>query len=86
MFIAMLMVPILALVHGFGLIAMSHMFNLTDEALLHQKLSPKSIFLVAFVAVLLFALHTVEIAMVGTLYELGGATKSLEQSMVLSAS
>jgi hypothetical protein len=80
------MVPVLALTHGWGLMGMSHMFNLTDEALLHQRLSPKSIFLVAFVAVLLFALHAIEIALVGTLYELGGATGSVEQAMVLSAS
>lgn len=84
--IALLMVPALALVHGFGLMGMSHVFNLTDDALLHKTLSPRSIFLVAFVAVLLFALHALEIAGLGIVYRLGGAVPSMEQGVVYSAS
>lgn len=83
---SVLMVPLLGLAHGWGLMAMSHMFNLTDEALLHKRLSPRSIMLVAFVATLLFALHAIEIGAVGLLYHVGGATRSLEQALVLSAS
>ena len=48
--IAALIVPTLALTHGLGLLGMSHMFNLTDDALLHKRLSPRSILLVAFMA------------------------------------
>lgn len=84
--IALLMVPTLALVHGFGLMGMSHVFNLTDDALLHKTLSPRSIFLVAFVAMLLFALHALEITSVAALYRLGGAVPSLERAVVYSAS
>jgi hypothetical protein len=84
--IAALMVPILALAHGWGLMGMSHFFNLTDEALLHQRLSPRSILLVGFVAMLLFALHAIEIGAVGLLYLGSGAAGSLEQALVLSAS
>ena len=58
--ISALMVPVLALTHGLGLMGMSRFFNLTDEALLHKTLSVRSIFLVAFVASLLFALHAIE--------------------------
>lgn len=84
--IAALMVPLLALTHGWGLMGMSHMFNLTDEALLHKRLSPKSIVLVAFVAVLLFALHAFEITAVGLLYLWSGAAHTLGQAIVISAS
>lgn len=84
--VAMLMVPILALVHGFGLIAMSHMFNLTDDALLHKRFGAKAIFLVAFVAILLFTLHAFEISMVGLLYLFTGAVHRLGPALVVSAS
>lgn len=86
MALAMTMVPVLALVHGWGLTGMSHLFNLTDEALLHKKYSAKSIFLVAFVAVLLFAVHAFEIAAVGLLYDLADVAPSFEQAFILSAS
>lgn len=82
----MLMVPILALVHGFGLIAMSHVFNLTDDALLRRRFGAKAIFLVAFVAILLFTLHAVEISMVGMVYLFAGAAHNLGQALVVSAS
>lgn len=84
--IAALMVPVLALFHGWGLIAMSQLFNLTDEALLHHKYSAKSIFLVAFVAVLLFALHAAEITVLALLYLANGAAHTLGQALRLSAS
>lgn len=80
------MVPVLALFHGLGLMGMSRFFNLTDEALLHKTLSPRSIVLVAFVASLLFALHALEVALVGTVFLAGGAVRSLEQALVFSAS
>ena len=80
------MVPILALIHGWGLMGMSHMFNLTDDALLRKTLSPRSILLVAFVAMLLFALHAVEICLVGLLYQIGHAARGFEPAMVISAS
>ena len=84
--VAALIVPLLALTHGLGLLAMSHMFNLTDEALLHKRLSPRSILLVAFMAMLLFALHSIEIGAVGLLFLFGGASHTLAQALVLSAS
>ena len=80
------MVPLLALTHGCGLFGMSHMFNLTDEALLHKRFSPRSIFLVALVAMLLFALHALEIGAVGMLYQFGGVTRSIPAAIALSAS
>ena len=86
LFVAMLMVPVLALIHGFGLIAMSHVFNLTDEALLHKRFGAKAIFLVAFVAILLFALHAFEISLVGLVYFFTGAAHNLGQALVVSAS
>ena len=84
--IALLMVPILALTHGLGLLGMSRMFNLTDEELLRKRLSPRSIFLVAFVAMLLFTLHAMEIGLIGAIYLAGGAIREAEQALVLSAS
>jgi len=80
------MVPMLALTHGLGLLGMSHMFNLTDDALLHKRLSARSIFLVALVAVLLFALHALEIGLIGAIYLAGGGLHEVEQSLVVSAS
>lgn len=84
--IAALIVPTLALTHGLGLLAMSRMFNLTDDALLHRRLSPRSILLVAFMAILLFTLHSIEIGAVGLLFLFGGACRTLTQALVLSAS
>jgi len=80
------MVPVLALTHGLGLLGMSRMFNLTDEALLHKRLSARSIFLVALVAILLFALHALEIGLVGSVYLVSGAIRRVEQALVVSAS
>ena len=80
------MVPILALIHGWGLMGMSHMFNLTDDALLRKTLSPQSILLVAFVAMLLCALHAIEIGLVGLVYLIGHAARAFEPAMVISAS
>jgi hypothetical protein len=86
LFTAAVLVPVLALAHGWGLMGMSHVFNLTDEALLHKRLSPRSIFLVAFVAMLLFALHAFEITMVGLLFLFGNAAHTLGQAITISAS
>lgn len=82
----MLMVPVLALTHGLGLLGMARFFNLTDEALLRKKLSVRSMFLVAFVAMLLFALHALEIGLIGALFLAGGAIRQVEQALVVSAS
>jgi hypothetical protein len=84
--IAALMVPVLALLHGLGLMGMSRVFNLTDEALLHKRLSARSIFLVAFVAMLLFALHAAEIGLIAAVYMIGGSIQQVEQALVVSAS
>ncbi len=80
------MVPVLALTHGLGLMGMSRFFNLTDEALLHKTLSLRSIFLVGFVAMLLFALHAFEIGLVAALYMAGSTIHQVEQALVVSAS
>ena len=80
------MVPVLALTHGWGLLGMSRFFNLTDDALLHKKLSARSILLVGFVALLLFALHAFEVGLVGALYLAGGGVAQVEQALVVSAS
>lgn len=84
--IAFFLVPVLALMHGLGLLGMSRFFNLTDEALLRRKLSARSILLVAFVAMLLFALHAFEIGLVSVIYLVGGAIHQVEQALVVSAS
>lgn len=84
--IATVMVPVLALVHGLGLMGLSHIFNLTDEALLEQRLSPKSMLLVAAVATGLFALHAAEIGAMAALFHAGGAAPSTETGLILSAS
>ena len=78
--------PVLALTHGLGLLGMSRFFNLTDDALLRKRLSAQSMVLVAFVAVLLFALHAVEVALFGAIYLVGGAIHQVEQALVVSAS
>jgi hypothetical protein len=84
--LALALVPTLALMHGWGLMGMSHMFNLTDDALLHKTFSPRSVVLVAFVASLLFTLHALEIALVGMLYLAGHAAPDVEHAVVVSAS
>lgn len=84
--VALVMVPALALTHGLGLLGMSHMFNLTDDALLHKRLSARSIFLVALVAILLFALHALEIGLLGGVYLASGGIRDPEQALVVSAS
>lgn len=62
------------------------MFNLTDDALLRKRLSARSVFLVAFVAMLLFALHAVEIGLVGLLFLIGHAANGFEAAVTISAS
>lgn len=84
--IAFLIVPVFALTHGLGLLGMSRFFNLTDDALLRKKLSARSMLLVAFVAMLLFALHAFEIGLVSVVYLVGGAIHQMEQALVVSAS
>ena len=84
--VALLMVPLLSLIHGSGLMAMSNLFNLTDEALIRKKLSWRTIWLVALLAVLLFGLHGLEITLVAGFYRSVGAAPSLEQALFFSAS
>jgi len=67
-------------------LAMSHMFNLTNDALLHKRLSARSIFMVTLVAILLFALHAFEIGLLGGVYLVSGGVHDPEQALVVSAS
>ncbi|TMJ12110.1 MAG: hypothetical protein E6G94_14475 [Alphaproteobacteria bacterium] len=83
---AALMVPLAAFIHGLGLIAITKLFGVEDEALEHRALDPRSFHLVGILGLALFGIHSGSIAMFGLFYLWVGAARDLAEALFYSVS
>jgi hypothetical protein len=79
------MMLVMTLVHGIGLFSISRVLKLKDDHLEEQEFNFESILRMCGIAMLLFALHTLEIWIFAVVY-LVVAMQSLEEALYYSAS
>ena len=83
---AALLVVVMTLVHSTGLASITSLLRLNDERLEERDFDLRAIALMAGMAVLLFALHLVEIWIFAAFYMAVGALGGLEEALYFSAS
>ena len=80
------LVVLMTVVHALGLVAISNTLNLHGERLEEQDFNMRAILLMCGMALSLFLLHMIEIAMFAGFYLLVGALNSIEEALYFSAS
>jgi hypothetical protein len=80
-----LMVLLMTIVHGLGLIGISKVLNLKDDRLKELDFNFRAISLMCGMALLLFALHLLEIWIFAAFYLLVSAIETLEDALYYSA-
>lgn len=80
------LVIVMTLVHGLGLVGISKGLRLKDERLKKKDFGFQALALMCGIALLLFALHLVEIWMFAAFYLAVDAIGSLEEALYYSAS
>lgn len=83
---AALLVPLCAFLHGLGLMLVSKLFGLQDDALKERSLDLGSFHLIGVIGFALFSVHAVEIAVFGFFYTWVGAAPDVEAALFFSAS
>lgn len=83
---AALLVLLTTLIHGAGVVAISHWLGLDRDRAKMSRLHPRTVAILSAVALLLFALHTAEIALFALFYVAVGALPDLEHALFYSAS
>lgn len=85
--LASTMMAIVAIVvHGTGVVATTRLFSYEDEGLGRRSLAAREFRLMVPMALWLFALHAIEIALFAVFYVAVGAIGSLEDALYFSAS
>jgi hypothetical protein len=79
-------VVVMTLVHGLGVVGVTKLLRLEDEALKAHRLDARAFGLLTSMVLTLFALHALEIALFAGFYMLVGALHSVEQALYFSAS
>lgn len=82
---AILMV-LMTLVHAFGVIGTTKLLRIEERALTGRRLNVETVGLMASLALCLFGLHVVEIALFGLFYLAVGAIGTIEEALFFSAS
>ena len=82
---AALLILLTTLVHGAGVVAIAHWLGLDRERPKAPRLHPRTAALLSAVALLLFALHSAEIALFALFYLAVGALPGLEEALYVSA-
>lgn len=77
---------VMTLVHGLGLVGISKILNLKDERLEKHDFNSRALALMCGIALLLFTLHMIEIAIFAGFYLMVDAIQSLEEALYYSAS
>jgi hypothetical protein len=80
------MVVIMTLVHGLGLVGISKLLDLRGDRLEEKAFDPGAVVLMCGMALLLFALHILEIGIFAGFYLLVDALPELEEALYYSAS
>lgn len=83
---AYLLVILLTLVHGIGVVLVTRLLNLDDDALRTHRLDLGAFGLLTVMALSLFALHTLEIGIFALFYLGVGAIRDFEQALYFSTS
>lgn len=81
-----LLVVVCTFVHGLGLIGISRLLGLRGERLEQRNFDTRALFLMCGMALCLFLLHMVEIALFAGFYLLVGAMETLQEALHFSAS
>ena len=84
--VALFLVVMITLVHGFGVVMMTRLLKLEDSTLRAHRLDYRAFGLLTLMALGLFALHAFEIGIFGFFYLAAGAIQSLEEALYFSAS
>lgn len=79
------LVVVMTLVHGLGVVGVTKLLRLEDEALKAHRLDGRAFGLLTSMALTLFALHTLEIALFAGFYIMVGALHSIEEALYFSA-
>ena len=84
--LALLLMVLMTLVHGFGVVIVTKLLRLEDSALRAHRLDLRAFGLLTSMALSLFLLHALEIGLFGVFYLAVGAIDSLEEALYFSAS
>ena len=79
------LVVLMTFVHAVGIVGFTRLFGLDDRALRAHRVDLKAFGLLITVALCLFSLHLVEIALFAAFYMLVGAIGALEPALFYSA-
>ena len=83
---AALLTIILAMIHGAGVVAIAHWLGLDGPRPQTGRLHPRNALILSAIALMLFSLHMLEIALFAGFYLLVGALPDLEFALFFSAS
>ena len=82
---AAMLILLTTLVHAVGVVAIAHWLKLDRERERARRLHPDTVMLLSAVALLLFAIHSLEIALFAVFYAAVGALPDLDQALYFSA-
>ena len=83
---ASLLIVLMVLVHGLGVVLVTKLLRLEDSALRAHRLDYGAFGILTTMALSLFVLHALEIALFGLFYLAVGAIGTLEEALYFSAS
>lgn len=83
---AFLLVVLMVVIHGLGVVWVTKLLRLEDSALRAHQLDYRAFGLLTSMALSLFALHALEIALFGLFYLQVGAIETVEEALYFSAS
>ena len=86
LFVASLLILIVTLMHGFGVVLVTKLLRLEDSHLRAHRLDFRAFGILTSMALCLFLLHALEIALFGFFYLASGAIDTLEEALYFSAS
>ena len=82
---AAILLLLTTLIHAIGVVAIAHWLKLDRERERVRRLHPNTVALLGAVALLLFAVHSLEIALFASFYAMVGALPDLDQALYFSA-
>ena len=80
------LVLLMTLVHGAGVVGIAHWLGLDQAQRQGRRINPRTTMILCAVALLLFALHMVEITLFALFYLAVGALTTFEEALYFSAS
>jgi hypothetical protein len=83
---AAFLIVLMTVVHGLGVIGVTKLLRLEDEALKAHRLDVRAFGILISMAICLFAIHVLEIALFAGFYLAVGAIRPLEEALYFSAS